>query len=289
MRLTVIGSGPAWPQPDTPASGLLVETADSAILLDCGPGVISRLSRTHDPRRLTAIVVGHLHADHYLDLAPLRYLFPWAGGGSGGPRILLPPGGLEHITALAAAISERATFFAESLAIEEYAAGTTYRLGDADLTLVPGSHYVPAWGVAIRDTAGSRLVYAGDTGPNDALVEAAAGADLLIVEATLADVREDEPRRRGHLTADEALDHAARAGVSAVVLTHYPSARREQLEAAAAQSRIPATVGRPGVVADVVGGAAVDVRCPDAESLPIDGPMRVPWPGPTAAPSAASG
>jgi ribonuclease BN (tRNA processing enzyme) len=263
--LTVIGSGPARPQPDTPASGLLVETAAAAVLLDCGPGVISRLSRTHDPGRLSAVVIGHLHADHFSDLAPLRYLFPWEGSDGKTMRVLLPPGGREHMVALARAISERDTFFDEAFAIEEYDPGSVVRIADALLSFVPGRHYVPAWGVSVRDDQGARLVYAGDTGPNDLLVAAAAGADMLVCEATLARVDEDEPAR-GHLTADEALDHAARAGVGAAVLTHYPSDRREQLQALADRSRVPAAVARPGLVADVVAGVPVEVRGPSSEA-----------------------
>jgi ribonuclease BN (tRNA processing enzyme) len=267
VRLTVVGSGPARPQPDTPASGLLVETAGAAILLDCGPGVISRLARTHDPGRLSAVFIGHLHADHYLDLAPLRYLFPWEGAEGKTMRVLLPPGGRAHMAALAGAISERETFFDEAFELEEYDPQTGIRVGDAQLSIVPGRHYVPAWGVAIRDAAGARLVYAGDTGPNDGVVAAATGADMLICEATLRSVTEDEPQR-GHLTADEALDHAARAGVGAVLLTHYASDRRDALEALAARSRVPAAVARPGLAAEVVAGAPVDVRTPSADPTP---------------------
>ncbi len=265
VRLTVIGSGPARPQPDTPASGLLVETAGAAVLLDCGPGVISRLARTHDPGRLSAVVIGHLHADHYIDLAPLRYLFPWEGAEHTTMRVLLPPGGREKMVALARAISERDTFFDEAFAIEEYDPPSPVRIADATLSFVPGRHYVPAWGVSVRDDQGACLVYAGDTGPNEALVAAASGADMLICEATLADVTQDEPER-GHLTAEEALDHAARARVAAAVLTHYHSDRREELAAIAARSRVPAVLARPGLVADVVAGA-VDLRTPSGDPM----------------------
>ena len=74
MRLTVIGSGTSQPQPETPASGLLIETESTAILVDCGQGIIRELMGIHDPRELDAIVIGHMHADHYIDLVSLRYL-----------------------------------------------------------------------------------------------------------------------------------------------------------------------------------------------------------------------
>jgi ribonuclease Z len=117
----------------------------------------------------------------------------------------------------------------------------------------------------VRDDQGASLVYAGDTGPNEVLVAAASGADMLICEATLADVTQDEPER-GHLMAEEALDHAARARVAAAILTHYQSDRREELEAIVARSSVPAVLARPGLVVDVVAGA-VDLRIPSADQI----------------------
>jgi ribonuclease BN (tRNA processing enzyme) len=67
---------------------------------------------------------------------------------------------------------------------------------------------------------GGTLVYSGDTGPCDALVELASGADLLLVEAGSQE-RRDNPRGL-HLTGRQAAETGRRAGVGAVVLTHIP-------------------------------------------------------------------
>ena len=75
-RVTVIGAGTSAPQPETPASGILVESPSTGLLIDCGQGVIRGLMSLRDPRELDAIIVGHLHADHYIDLVSLRYLIP---------------------------------------------------------------------------------------------------------------------------------------------------------------------------------------------------------------------
>src|SRR4029077_13669015 len=94
MRLTVLGCGPAAPQPDTPASGLLVESGSSAILLDCGQGVAAQLVRRIEPDRLSAVIIGHMHADHFIDLSALRYRFPWGDRSAVRLPVLLPPGGI---------------------------------------------------------------------------------------------------------------------------------------------------------------------------------------------------
>ena len=253
MRLTVIGCGTSQPQPDTPASGLLVESGDTRLLLDCGQGVISRLEQRLDPRRLSGVIVGHLHADHYIDLVGLRYLFPW---GERAPALLpvyLPPGGRDHMTTLAAAISERPTFFDDSYDVTDYESHETFTLGELRTRMIPGLHYVPAWGVEVTDPAGRRLVYAGDTGPNDELVRIAQGADLFVCEATLANPAHDDPKR-GHLTADEALDIAEAAGVGQTVLVHYASARRAALGEVVDARGLPAVVGVPDLQVTVGAG-----------------------------------
>jgi len=187
VRLTIVGSGPARPQPDTPASGILVEADGTALLLDCGPGVIGALRRWVDPTALSAVFVGHMHADHYLDVAPLRYLFPWGERASRRLPVLLPPGGRARLDALATAISERDGFFDDAFEVSEYAGGVERSIGSLRVRPFNSQHYVPAWGVEILDGASRRIVYAGDTGPTVGLVDVARGADLLVCEATLDD------------------------------------------------------------------------------------------------------
>jgi ribonuclease BN (tRNA processing enzyme) len=253
-RVTVIGAGTSAPQPETPASGILVETASTAILVDCGQGVIRGLMPVRDPRELDAIIVGHLHADHYIDIVSLRYLMPWAGFTGRRVPVLLPPGGRRKMDELASAISEREGFFDDTYEVLEYDASKRLEIGDLTIDFLPGLHYVPAWGCAIRDRADRLVVVSGDTGPNDALVEASRGADVFIVEATLLTATEDDPNR-GHLTFDEALDMGARAGAGQIVLVHHRPQNREAILAACA-ARPNAVVGMPGLAIDLAASTA---------------------------------
>ncbi|HEV8490576.1 MAG TPA: MBL fold metallo-hydrolase [Candidatus Limnocylindrales bacterium] len=250
MRVTVIGCGTARPEPESSGSGLLVDSGATSVLLDCGHGVVSRLQRRRDPRGLSAVVVGHLHADHYVDLIGLRYLFPWKPVDDSRLPVHLPPGGRERLARLAVAISERPSFFEDAFDVVDYDTSAELRVGDLTMRAVPGRHYIPAWGFEVVDSAGERLLYAGDTGPNDEVVTAARGADLLIAEATLAHAADDDSRR-GHLTADEAIDIAMAAGVSRAVLVHYPKARRAHLADKCAVRGGVAVVGWPGMSIDV--------------------------------------
>ncbi len=249
-RVTIVGSGTSAPQPETPASGILVETESTGILIDCGQGVIRGIMPIRDPRELDAIVVGHLHADHYIDVVSLRYLLPWIGFTGRRLPILLPPGGRQRMAELASAISERVGFFDHTFDVREYDPAGVVTIGDLELSFLAGRHYVPAWGCRLRDPAGRRIVVSGDTGPNPALVDEARGADLFVVEATLLEAGEDDPNR-GHLTVDEAVAIGRDAEVGQTVLVHHRSQNHAAiLEAARVSESVLA--GRPGLVIDLV-------------------------------------
>ena len=74
MKLTVLGKYGPYPQGEnTACSGYLIEDGNTKILVDCGPGVLSRLQSFIDIKTLDAIYLTHLHYDHTSDLLPLRY------------------------------------------------------------------------------------------------------------------------------------------------------------------------------------------------------------------------
>lgn len=230
FRLTVLGCSTAAPHPASPTAGFLVEWGATALLLDVGQGVIRNLQRVLDPHELSGVVIGHMHADHYLDVVGLRYLYPWGEPAELPLPMYLPPGGRGRLDALATAISERVGFFDAAFDAVEYDPEATLEIGDLRVRFVRGRHYVPAWGVVVEAPDGARLAYTGDTGPSDVVAAGHADADLLLVEAALTDARFDD-LERGHLTPVEALEFARLARARSVMLVHYGPARRPELEA----------------------------------------------------------
>ena len=230
LRLTVLGCSTAAPDPATPTAGFLVEWDRTALLLDVGQGVIRNLQKVLDPHALTAIIVGHMHADHYLDVVGLRYLYPWGERAPDPLAIHLPPGGRSRFDALSKAVSERDGFFDAAFDAVEYDPDAVLQVGDLSVRFVRGRHYVPAWGVFVEAPDGTTLAYTGDTGPSASVEAAHRGADLMLVEAALRDAAHDD-EERGHLTAPEAIELARAAQARSALLVHYAPDRRDELDA----------------------------------------------------------
>ena len=164
--------------------------------------------------------------------------------------VYLPPGGREKLEHLAAAIAERPGFFDDAFEVREYDSNEWLAAGAIRFRPLRVGHYVPAWSMDIVGPDGARIVYAGDMGPSDEVVEVARGADLIVLEATLESAAGDD-LKRGHLTAEEAIDHAVRAGVPQALLVHYPSERRSEIAAICAASGAPVAPAYVGQVVEV--------------------------------------
>ena len=57
MRLTVLGKSPSWQDAGGACSGYLVEERDTAVVVDCGNGVFSKLRRFRDYTAVDAVMV----------------------------------------------------------------------------------------------------------------------------------------------------------------------------------------------------------------------------------------
>jgi ribonuclease BN (tRNA processing enzyme) len=271
LRLTVLGCSTAAPDPATPTAGFLVEWGGTALLLDVGQGVIRNLQKILDPHDLAAIVIGHMHADHYLDIVGLRYLYPWGERARDPLPIHLPPGGRVRLDALATAVSERDGFFDTAFTAVEFDPEATLKIGELRLRFVRGRHYVPAWGVVVDAPDGSRLAYTGDTGPSATVEEGVRGADLLLVECSLRSAGHDD-EERGHLTPEEAIDLARRADARAAILVHYAPSQKEGIDEVC-------EVAGPWV-RTAVDGLTVTVRPPPERTRRVDPISPAPSPPP---------
>jgi len=91
-------------------------------------------------------------------------------------------------------------------------------------------------------SGGAKLVFVGDAGRVDELVEVAAGADALAIEATYLNEEADMARQFSHLTAAQSAGLAREAGVRQLILTHISRRYRARDVLAEAQSIFENTV-----------------------------------------------
>jgi ribonuclease BN (tRNA processing enzyme) len=249
MRLRTVGSSPSVPRPGRACSCYLVRTREAAVLFDLGSGALGNLQLTIDYPQIDAVVVSHMHADHFIDVIPLRY------GLTYGPLmredrmpIWLPPGGSAILRKLCSVFVRdgRGDFLDEVFVLQEYDPSEPLEINDLRLTFRPTVHYIEAY--SIRAACGaSSITYSGDTAPCASVVEHARGCSLFLCEATLG--LGTEEGARGHSSAREAGEMARHAGAQRLALTHYGTthAPGELLEAAQSTFAGPVSVVDDGV------------------------------------------
>ena len=183
MRLTVLGGAAACPNPDQGCSSYLVESNGVRVLLDCGSDTLSPLRSVTDFRSIETIIISHLHSDHTLDLVPYRYGLKYAPGGPNRQIPLwMPPGGKHFLHSLAEAFGtqeEEAESFFDVFAIREYDPKWSAEIGPFAIRFYRTRHFIPCWAIRLEED-GKSLVYLADTGPDEALIDFARDADLLI-------------------------------------------------------------------------------------------------------------
>ena len=224
MKFTVIGCSPAWPNPGGAHSGYLLERSSRRLLVDCGPGVLSRLREREGWPHVDAIAITHFHLDHWGDLVPWVWGAMYRAGGIAihdRPELWVHAGG----RAVLEQFGERFGFrdmFDQVFTVLEYEPEREFTAAGIDVTPLRLPHYtLETYGFRLA-ADGTTIAYSGDSGPSERLVELARGSDLFVCEATL-DRGIDDGQPRGHLSADEALAAAAEAETQRVLLTHRPA------------------------------------------------------------------
>jgi ribonuclease BN (tRNA processing enzyme) len=231
MRLTVLGKSPSWQDADGACSGYLIEEDGTTILLDCGNGVFSKLRRYCDYINVDAVLISHLHADHFLDLVPFSYALTyaprqqsvpvdrWPGTDSPARPKLYAPRGARDVFRRVVGAWGNEDLIENAFDLIEFDPEQPLDIGTMRIRFATVPHFTETFAIDIASTnGGGRITYGADCSPNEQLVEFAQGTDLLIVEATLP--RPERTGMRGHLTPQEAGEHATRAAVKRVLLTH---------------------------------------------------------------------
>jgi ribonuclease Z len=235
-------------------SGMLLNLDDQrSVILDCGEGTLATMKRVLPPKEfkqvlhnLGLIYISHLHADHHLGLVGLLKEYITLQESlpldSRKPVFIIAP------FRLIASIYEYSQL--EDLKLDEYLVpfhatdlipeylrninnqnprladpgllnGLYHALSLKSIETCYVTHCQAAYGIAITDKSGFKVVYSGDTRPCPELVEIGKDASLLIHEATFADTELDAALDKMHSTTSEAIDIGRRMNAKNVLLTHF--------------------------------------------------------------------
>ena len=212
MELIVLGCDGGWPGAGGATSGYLVSEEGFNLWVDCGAGTMASLLEHMDVLDVDALAISHEHPDHFLDLY-MHYVGRYFHPNRPEERlpVFLPPGLVSKAVAIQPDLSGLFEF-------NEVTPGEGFEAGPFRVTTGRMAHPVLTLGMRIHGS-NRVLAYSADTGPTPDLTELARDANVLLAEATWYELPEGTPPL--HLSGHEAGEHAAKAGVEQLVVTHF--------------------------------------------------------------------
>ncbi|MDT7609089.1 MAG: hypothetical protein QOG96_3592, partial [Pseudonocardiales bacterium] len=175
----MLGCSGSGPGPRSPSSGYLVRAGDSTVALDLGNGTLGALHRYLDPFQLDALVLSHLHPDHCADVASLvvyRRYHPAPPYPPAGRRLPVygPGEAADRLAAqYCASTAERCVEdLTDVLDFQVITDALTLEIGGCQVRARLGVHPCESYATRLEHE-GRSLVYSGDTGACESLIELA--------------------------------------------------------------------------------------------------------------------
>ena len=233
-------------------------TVGDSLLIDACPGVIHHLLEMDvDPLAIDTICFTHMHADHYMGLAPLLLYWRAATGRYDKLRIIGPRAAVREAVMLALHFN---THNAPGDSVEVCGMPQIFEMDDVGLYgahpdfLIesrPADHAVPGLVYRITDRCSLKNVcFTGDTRYVPDFKDFFKDTDLLIHEASSG------PRPVGpgneisrHSSVFDAVRVAKESGAKSLMITHiHDSMREETMKIAKEHLEIPAFMAKPYAV-----------------------------------------
>ncbi|HUE95566.1 MAG TPA: MBL fold metallo-hydrolase [Longimicrobiaceae bacterium] len=192
----------------------------SVIVVDCGGDVVQRLlAGGIDLDRIALLFLTHEHPDH-IGGFPLFMEKIWLSGRRSPIPVRGPQRAIDHARRIFEVFDTSGWEGMPPIewgpvALEEDQ--TVWEDDEWRITASPGRHSVPVLGIRVEDVRdGGSVAYSSDTEGSASIARLAAGADILVHEAT-GDLA-------GHASAAGAAEVAREANVERLVLVHLPPA-----------------------------------------------------------------
>ena len=172
MELTVLGKYGPYAAVKGGTSSYLVRGEKDTIVLDFGSGALARLSEVADISEVRAIALTHLHYDHISDLYTLSYLLD---SQRRKLDLIMPCDG----SAVEQSLRALSSFNIIPVSGET-------KVGEFNLKFTKLYHAVTSYSIAVS-AGGKTLFYSGDTKYCPELLNAARGADLMLLDCGRAE------------------------------------------------------------------------------------------------------
>jgi ribonuclease BN (tRNA processing enzyme) len=232
MEILILGSGTSIPLAERASPSLAIFIEDQFLLIDIGPGTVRQVATAglkHED--IDYICISHFHPDHTADL--IHFIFATRHPpilNKRKPFTIIGPKGLDQfLTLLKRPYGNWLDLPPTLMKIEELNTGEKdkKRFDKFKILSAPLNHTPHSLGLRIEDNSGRIIVYSGDTGYCEEIVDLARGADLLILESSFPDL----DAIAGHLTPSQAGEIATRSAVKSLLLTHfYPECLSSNIE-----------------------------------------------------------
>lgn len=216
LRLAVLGSAGTYASRERACSSYLVEADGYRLMLDCGNGSLSRLQHRCDVADLDAVLITHLHPDHFVDLYGLYYALRFHPEGARPVPVYAPAGAQDFVAQLLP--PESAELLPAVFPFQAAKAGDTLQLGPLRVRLFAAAHPVETLAPRVEHPDGV-IAYSADSGLSPQIVACARDADLFLCDSSW--LERQRPLPQGvHLTGAEAGRTAEKAGVEHLLVTH---------------------------------------------------------------------
>jgi ribonuclease BN (tRNA processing enzyme) len=186
MRLTIVGCGDAFGSGGRGNTCFWLQTAKATAVVDFGASALPALkAQKLDPNGIDAIVLSHLHGDHFGGLPLLLLDYQFLARRERPLLIAGPPGTQARLDAALEVFFPKSTGtkWRFPWSVQEIAVGVESDVLGHRLLTAEVVHQSGAPSTALRLSDGEKtFAYSGDTEWTDALLPIAAQADLFICE-----------------------------------------------------------------------------------------------------------
>ncbi len=219
MRIQFLGSGDAFGSGGRLQTCILLDADGTRILVDCGTTALIAMRRFGvDPNDLSAIVLTHLHGDHFGGIPFVILDGQLVSRRTASLLIAGPPSTRERLSQAMEVLFPGSSTVQRGFPVEVVSLqpGRAERIGSLTVTphLVNHASGAPAFALRV-ESAGKVIAYSGDTEWTEELAVAGQGADLFIAEAYSYD-----KRIRYHLDYASLVVQLPKFSPKRVVLTH---------------------------------------------------------------------